>query len=148
MPPRNRTDDWPCPIARTADLVGDAWTVLIMRDLFTGIRRFGDLQRSLDAPRSVLSARLQKLVDDGMLRKVPYQERPVRYEYRLTDKGRSFWDVLAAMFRWGDDWLFDDAAPVMLADAEDGHEVRPLIVDEETGEHLDVRSIRVTGRPR
>lgn len=148
MPPRNRTDDWPCPIARTADLVGDAWTVVIMRDVFAGVRRFEDLQRNLEAPRSVLSTRLQKLVDDGMLRKVAYQERPVRHEYRLTEKGRAFWDVLAAMFRWGDDWLFDDRAPIMLADVGDGHEVRPLVVDEATGEPLDVRSVRVAGRRR
>jgi hypothetical protein len=73
-----------------------------------------------------------------------YAERPVRYEYRLTDKGRAFWDVLAAMFRWGSDWLWDDnGAPVVLVDHETGNEVRPLVVDERTGKPLDVRRLRV-----
>lgn len=147
MPPRNRTDEWPCPIARTADLVADAWIVVIMRDVFGGIRRFEDLQRDLDAPRSVLSTRLRQLVDEDMLSRVAYQERPTRYEYRLTEKGRAFWDVLAAMFRWGDDWLFDERAPIMLADADDGREVRPVLVDESTGDRIDPRSLRVVGRP-
>lgn len=146
MPRRTRTDDWPCPIARTADLVGDAWTVLILRDAFTGIRRFDDFQRNLDAPRSVLTTRLTRLVDEGVLQKVPYQERPLRHEYRLTEKGRAFWDVLAAMFRWGDDWLFDDRAPVVLTDAESGHEVRPAMIDEHTGRPLDVRATRMRRR--
>lgn len=146
MPRRIRTGDWPCPIARTADLIGDAWTVLIMRDAMLGIRRFEDFQRNLDAPRSVLTARLQQLVEVGVLRRVQYQERPVRHEYRLTDQGRAFWDVLAAMWRWGDDWLFDDGAPIELVDASTGAEIRPLVVDATTGEPLDVRSTRVRRR--
>ena len=76
--------------------------------------------------------------------KLAYAERPVRYEYRLTDKGRAFWDVLAAMFRWGSDWLWDaKGAPVMLVDRESGDEVRPVVVDEHTGKRLDVRRLRV-----
>lgn len=148
MPARIRTDEWPCPIARTADLLGDTWTVLILRDAFAGVRRFDDFQTSLDAPRSVLTARLSRLVDAGMLRKEPYQDRPVRHEYRLTDQGRAFWDVLAAMFRWGDDWLFDDGAPIELADTATGEQVRPVVVDEGTGDPLDVRRLRMRRRRR
>ncbi len=81
-----------------------------------------------------------------MVRKVPYQERPVRCEYHLTAKGRAFWDVLAAMFRWGDDWLFEDGAPITLTTTDDGREVRPVVVDEGTGEPLDPRALRVTSR--
>lgn len=146
MVTRKRFDDWPCPIARTADLIGDQWTTLILRDAFLGVHRFEDFRSSLDAPRSVLTTRLAALVDEGMLTKVPYQDRPVRHEYRLTDKGRAFWDVLAAMWRWGDDWLFEDRAPLELIDKATGDEVRPVVVDEATGEHRDVRSLRVRRR--
>jgi DNA-binding HxlR family transcriptional regulator len=141
---RTRFDDWPCPIARTTDLLGDWWTPIIMREAFSGARRFDDFHDRVGVPRSVLAQRLSRLVDDGLLRRVAYEERPPRYEYRLTDKGRAFWDVLAAMWRWGSDWLWpDDESPVMLVDRETRAEVRPVIVDENTGERLDVRRLRM-----
>ena len=118
---RTRFDDWPCPIARTTDLIGDWWTPLVLREAFSGRRRFEELSESLGVPRAVLTARLKRLCADGLLVAVPYQDNPVRYEYRLTDKGRAFWDVLAAMWRWGSDWLFDeDGPPVVLADRRVG----------------------------
>ncbi len=145
---RTRFDDWPCPIARAADLIGDWWTPLVMREAFFGRRRFDEFQESLQAPRAVLTARLKRLCDEGMLERVAYQQSPPRYEYRLTDKGREFWDVLAAMWRWGSDWLWPDGQqpPVVLKDRESGRVVRPVVVDEETGERLDVRRLRA-GRP-
>ena len=97
-------------------------------------------------PRAVLTQRLTRLVEQGLLEKVTYEEHPPRAEYRLTDKGRDFWGVLAAMWRWGDDWLFADGSPVMLVDRETGEEVRPLVVDERTGEPLDVRRLRLRSR--
>ena len=143
---RTRFDEWPCPIARTTDLIGDWWTPIIMREAFSGRRRFDDFQSALGVPRAVLTQRLNRLVDDGLLAKVAYEDRPPRYEYRLTDKGRDFWGVLAAMWRWGDDWLFADGNPVMLVDRETGAEVRPLVVDERTGEPIDVRRLRMRSR--
>lgn len=141
---RTRFDDWPCPIARTTDLIGDWWTPIIMREAFSGVRRFDDFHDRVGVPRAVLAQRLNRLVDDGLLRRVAYEERPPRYEYRLTDKGRAFWDVLAAMWRWGSDWLWpDDESPVMLVDRETRAEVRPVVVDEETGQRLDVRRLRM-----
>jgi DNA-binding HxlR family transcriptional regulator len=141
---RTRFDDWPCPIARTTDLIGDWWTPLVMREAFLGARRFDEFGERLGAPRAVLSARLTRLCDEGMLERVQYQDRPPRYEYRLTEKGRAFWDVLAAMWRWGSDWLWDgDGPPVALKDRETGRVVRPVVVDEATGERLDVRRLRV-----
>ena len=145
---RTRFDDWPCPIARATDLVGDWWTPLVLRELFTGQRRFDAIQESLGIPRAVLAQRLERLVAEGMVRKVAYEERPPRYEYRLTDKGREFWGVLAAMWRWGSDWMWDDAGPpVVLKDRETGRIVRPVVVDEDTGEPLDVRTLRIGRNP-
>jgi DNA-binding HxlR family transcriptional regulator len=146
---RTRFDDWPCPIARATDLIGDWWTPLVLRDLFLGHRRFDGLAESLGIPRAVLARRLDRLVAEGMVRKVAYEERPPRYEYRLTDKGRDFWDVLAAMWRWGSDWMWadDDGPPVVLKDRRTGRVVRPVVVDEATGEPLDVRTLRVGRAP-
>ena len=144
---RTRFDRAPCPIARTSDLIGDGWTPLILREAYRGVRRFEDLQAALDIPRASLTTRLDRLVDEGMLRREPYQDHPPRHEYRLTRKGAEFYPVLAAMWRWGSDWLFDpeggDAVPLELVDAESGREVRPLVVDERTGDPIDVRQVRV-----
>ena len=146
---RTRFHRWPCPIARATDLIGDWWTPLVLRDAFLGRRRFEDFQRALGVPRAVLAKRLERLVDEGLMTKVPYAEAPTRYEYRLTDKGRAFWDVLAAMWRWGSDWLWDEKGPpVVLVDHETGSEVRPLVVDEHTGRRLDVRRLRVSSAQR
>ena len=144
---RTRFDHWPCPIARATDLIGDWWTPLVMRELFFGHRRFDVIQKQLGIPRAVLSARLDRLVAEEMVTKVEYESRPPRYEYRLTDKGREFWPVLVAMWRWSADWLFGDEGPaVVLEDRETGRVILPVVVDEETGAPIDVRTVRV-GRP-
>jgi DNA-binding HxlR family transcriptional regulator len=139
---RTRFDDWPCPIARTTDLIGDWWTPLVRRQAFLGCRRFDQFQHELGVSRAVLTERLNRLVDEGLLVREPYEQRPVRYDYRLTDKGRAFYPVLAAMWRWGQDWMPDDADPV-LVDRETDEVVRPLVVDEHTGEPIDVRRLRL-----
>jgi DNA-binding HxlR family transcriptional regulator len=88
------------------------------------------------------------LVDEGLLKKVSYEEHPPRHEYRLTDKGRAFWDVLAAMWRWGSDWMWGEAGPpVILVDNETGREVRPLVVDENSGNRLAGRRLHVARKP-
>lgn len=144
---RTRFDDAPCPIARTADVMGDWWTPLVMRQCFYGTRRFDEFITALDIPRAVLAKRLARLVEEGMLEKHRYEDRPPRHEYRLTDKGRAFWDVLAAMWRWGMDWQWTaDDVPLMLTDRGTGHEVSPRMVDETTGQPLDVRAIRLSVR--
>lgn len=145
---RTRFDASPCPIARTTDLIGDWWTPIIMREAFLGRRRFDDFQRALSLSRGVLAQRLARLVEEGLLEKRLYQERPPRHEYVLTDKGRDFYPVLAAMWRWGSDWLWEEgsACPFELADKDSGRPVRPRVVDENTGEPIDVRRVRVTGR--
>jgi len=146
---RTRFDEWPCPIARTTDLIGDWWTPLVMREAFLGRKRFDEFVEALGIPRAVLTTRLERLVREDMLRKVEYEERPPRYEYKLTPKGIAFYDVLAAMWRWGSDWQWpeeDDAPPLMLVDRDSGEEVVPAVVDERTGERIDVRKLRVRTR--
>ena len=103
-----------CSIARTLEVIGDRWTLLILRDAFRGVRRFDELQRDLGIARNILTDRLQKLVDRGVLSKTPYQSRPVRYEYRLTPKGRDLSPALVALMRWGDRWLAEDGRPPLV----------------------------------
>ena len=148
MPPRTRTDRWPCPVARATDLISDSWTVLVLRDALFGTKRFEDFQRSLGAPRSVLTERLRRMVDDGLLERVQYQDRPIRHEYNLTDKGRAFSDVLVAMWKWGDEWAFRDGAPVVLIDSETGEEIEPAVVDSRTGEPIATETAVVRRRHR
>ena len=104
----------PCSIARTLEVIGDRWTLLILRDAFKGVRRFEDIQRDLGIARNILTDRLQKLVDRGVLSRTPYQSRPVRYEYRLTPKGRDLSPALVALMHWGDKWLAEDGRPPLV----------------------------------
>ncbi len=141
---RTRFDDARCPVARATDLMGDWWTPLVLRDAFFGQRRFSGFQESLDIPKAVLAARLARLCDEGMMEKVPYSEHPPRYEYHLTDKGRAFWDVLAAMWRWGTDWCWPEGEHpyLSLKSRATGQIVHPIVVDELTGERLDLDAVR------
>lgn len=111
------------------DLLGDAWTPLVLREAFYGIRRFDDFQESLGIARNTLTDRLRRLVDEGLLEKQAYQHVPVRYDYVLTEKGRDFYGVLAAMNRWGDRWLAGEkGVPVVLHHDRCGHDTQPEIV--------------------
>jgi DNA-binding HxlR family transcriptional regulator len=144
---RTRFDDWPCPIARVTDLMGDWWTPIVLRECFYGRRRFDEFVDAVGIPRPVLTQRLTRLVEEGLLEKRQYEEHPPRSEYRLTDKGREFYRVLAAMWRWGMDWQWNDHDPdLVLVDRESGEEVVPLVVDERTGEPIDVRRLRMALR--
>ena len=84
-----------------------------------------------------MTQRLNRLIAEGIVEKCPYAERPVRSEYRFTEKGRALWPVLAAMWRFGEDWMFDDVPAVELVDAESGAVVRPVVIDAETGRPMD-----------
>src|SRR3982074_1150190 len=94
-----------CSIASTLEVVGERWTLLIVRDVFLGLRRFDQFQESLGIARTVLTARLNRLVDEGILERVRYRDRPERYEYRLTEKGRELLLPLTALGQWGDKYL-------------------------------------------
>jgi DNA-binding HxlR family transcriptional regulator len=104
----------PCSIQRSLEILGDRWTILIMRDAFRGIRRFDDFRRDLGIARPVLADRLKHLVDAGVLERRRYCERPPRDEYRLTPMGAALSPTLVALMRWGDEWLTDDGPPTTL----------------------------------
>lgn len=96
----------PCPIATALDLVGDKWTLLVMRDLFIGKSKFGEFEDSPERiPTNILAERLKRLEAGGMIARQPYQQRPVRYAYALTQKGRGFLPVLQTMSQWGNDFI-------------------------------------------
>ncbi|WP_225074127.1 winged helix-turn-helix transcriptional regulator [Streptomyces sp. CoT10] len=110
MARRTSLEDATCAIAQALDVVGDWWTLLIVRDTARGVRRFDELQRELGLSRKVLTERLHLLVDADVLARVPYQERPVRHEYHLTPRGRALLPVLVALQDWGDAWILGDGA--------------------------------------
>ncbi|HET7720921.1 MAG TPA: helix-turn-helix domain-containing protein [Acidimicrobiales bacterium] len=116
-----------CSIAASLAFVGDRWTLLILRDAFRGVRRFGDFCADLGIARNILTDRLDKLVAHGILAKVPYQERPLRHEYRLTDKGRDLSPALVALMRWGDRWAHDGEPPTLLVHDACGAELEQLL---------------------
>ena len=111
------------------DLLGDAWTPLVLREAFYGIHRFDEFQQALGIARNTLTDRLRRLVDEGLLEKRPYQDEPRRYDYVLTEKGRDFFGVLAAMSRWGDRWLAgEEGAPVVFHHDSCGHDTEAEVV--------------------
>jgi DNA-binding HxlR family transcriptional regulator len=129
-----------CSIARTLELIGERWTLLVIRDVFLGNRRFDQIQRSLGVARNVLSARLQRLLDEGVLERRPYQERPPRYEYFLTEKGLDLWPVLVAMIGWGDKYLAGpEGPPIVIQHKECGGRVNDRRICERCGALLEVR---------
>jgi DNA-binding HxlR family transcriptional regulator len=101
------------------DLLGDQWTLLVLREAFDGVRRFDRFQAELGIARNTLTERLDRLTGAGLLDRVRYQDRPARYEYPLTPMGRDFFPVLAAIIRWGDDWLADPEGPPRLLRHDD-----------------------------
>lgn len=102
-----------CSIRRTLDIVGEKWTLLLLREAFYGVRRFADFDRALGCARNILSARLKTLVDEEILTQEPYREpgSRARFEYRLTDKGLELFPALVALMQWGDRWTADAAGP-------------------------------------
>ncbi|ANZ43262.1 transcriptional regulator [Lentzea guizhouensis] len=117
--------------------VGEWWTLLILHDCFDGYRRFDQFQENLGISTSMLTSRLKALVANGVLRKEPYQDNPVRYEYLLTDLGRSLRPVIVALAAWGNARLDPAERSMVLVDAETGQEVEPVLVDRTSGRRVD-----------
>jgi DNA-binding HxlR family transcriptional regulator len=135
--------EWNCSVAKTLDVVGEWWTLLILRDAFDGKRRFDDFHASLGMARSVLTARLKKLTDSGVLERSRYSEHPPRYEYRLTEKGDALFPVIAALIRWGDEWAPSAAGPpVVFVHESCGRITKPELTCPHCGGGIDAANTR------
>lgn len=138
----------PCSIARALSVVGERWTVLILREAFNDVRRFDALHEHLGIARNVLAARLGGLVEEGVFERHRYQHAPPRYEYVLTDKGRALYPVILALLHWGDDWMAEEAGPpVRLSHRGCGQRTAPITVCSECGEPLWPEEVRAVAGP-
>lgn len=137
-----------CSIARTLEIVGEWWSMLIIREAFGGVRRFDDFQAGLGIARNILAARLQHLVDHGVMERRQYRENPPRFEYRLTDKGRDFYPVLISMMRWGDRWADGgQGAPYLLVHDGCGNATDALAACAQCGGELRPRETHLEPGP-
>src|SRR3954464_10585436 len=143
----NSYDDQVCSIARTLELIGERWTILIVRDAFLGVRRFDDFQRSLGIARNVLQNRLERLVEHGLLERARYQEKPERFESRLTEKGLALWPVLVSLISWGDRHAAPDGPPVILEHRDCGGRVNDRRICEKCGALLGPRDVKARRGP-
>ncbi len=140
--------DMNCSIAQSLEIIGEWWTLLILRDCFLGIRRFDDFVERLGIARNVLTIRLDTLVDAGVLARRPYDEGRGRYDYVLTDKGRALWPVMTALRQWGDEWILGEGnEPVLLEHKECGHRTTAVLTCDHCGEALNARAVRAVDGP-
>ena len=129
-----------CSIAKSLEVIGERWSLLIVRDILNGNRRFGELQQSLGIARNVLSTRLQRLVDEDILERRAYQESPPRHEYFLTEKGLDLWPALIALRGWGDRYSTGpEGPPTLIVHKECGGTVSDRGICERCGEVLNAR---------
>jgi DNA-binding HxlR family transcriptional regulator len=140
--PGQAASDAACSIATTLEIIGDRWTLLILRDVFRGVRRFSRLRDDLGIARNLLADRLAKLVDHGVLERVAYQDRPVRYEYRLTPKGADLSTALIALMGWGDRWYAAAGPPTVLVHHHCGTPLIQSVRCPSCGEPVNPGSIR------
>lgn len=133
---------WSCSVAKTVEVVGERWTNLILREAFLGVRRFDQMTRHLGIARNILSDRLAKLVEHGILERRQYSERPPRFEYRLTDKGLDLYPIIVSLMAWGDKHLAEDGPPVELVHLDCGNVTHPKLVCDCCGEDVHPRNTR------
>lgn len=125
-----------CPIARSLERVGEWWSILILRDAFHGLTRFDQFQKSLDIAPNILTRRLNALVTSGLLERRRYSERPARYEYLLTERGRDFRPVLLSLLTWGNKHFAPEGPSVIVIDTKTGKPVDAVLVDRASGEPI------------
>src|SRR5712691_620774 len=137
-----------CSVARTLEVIGERWTMLVVREAFFGVRRFDDFQRNIGVARNILSARLRTLVGHGILERRQYSDHPPRFEYRLTEKGIDLYPALISLMRWGDRHAAGEAGPpVVLVHRGCGNASTPQLVCSECGEPVGARDMRAEPGP-
>ncbi len=140
--------DMNCSVAAALEIVGEWWSLLVVREAFLGSRRFEEFQANLGIARNILTARLHALVAAGVLEARRYQERPPRFEYRLTEKGLALYPVIVALMAWGDRWAAGRRGrPVVLVDRDTRRPLEPVLVDRHTGLPLEARRSRAIPGP-
>jgi DNA-binding HxlR family transcriptional regulator len=144
---RKSFGDMHCSVAQCLELVGEWWSLLILRDAFLGVSRFDAFRDRLGISRNVLNQRLAKLVDSGILVKVPYSEHPRRYDYRLTAKGRDLWPVLVSMRQWGDKYAAPDGPPLLMRHRTCGQVSTAVMTCSGCGEPLGVGDLQAVAGP-
>jgi DNA-binding HxlR family transcriptional regulator len=144
---RTSFEDMNCSIARTLHVVGEWWSLLIVRDAFLGVTKFDDFQARLAISRNILTQRLNHLVDNEILQRVPYQQHPPRFEYRLTDKGRDLFHVITALRQWGDRWAAPDGEPLTVRHKSCGHVSQAVPICSHCGEKLELKDVSVYPGP-
>jgi DNA-binding HxlR family transcriptional regulator len=134
----------PCPVARSLDLIGDWWSLLIVRDALAGTRRFSDFQKSLDVAKNMLSTRLKGLVEQGVMQLVPAADGSVYKEYVLTEKGRALQTVIVALSQWGNEFMYEPGEPgSVMVDARDRKPIRKLELVSGDGRSLAPEDVAV-----
>lgn len=136
-----------CSVAQCLEVVGEWWTLLILRDSFLGITRFDDFQARLGISRNILQQRLTRLVDSGVLERVSYSDHPPRFEYRLTGKGRDLWPVITTMRQWGDRYAAPAGPPVVITHKACGHVTEAVLKCSECGEPMTAPDVRAERGP-
>ncbi len=136
-----------CPVARSLERVGEWWNILLMRDALYGLTRFDQFQKSLNIAPNMLTRRLTGLVKSGLLERRRYSQRPPRYEYVLTPRGRDFAPVLRAFLVFGNKHFAPEGASVVIVDSETGAEADPLLVDRSSGRPLTSPAFRYAPGP-
>jgi len=136
-----------CPIARSLERVGEWWSILILRDAFKGMTRFDQFQKSLGIAPNMLTRRLNTLVDSGLLERNQYSDRPPRYEYVLTPRGRDFRPVLWALVAWGNKHFAPEGESMLVVDAATGEPADPLLIDARSGRPLRAPEFKVVAGP-
>jgi DNA-binding HxlR family transcriptional regulator len=133
-----------CSVARSVAVIGDRWTLMLLRDCFLGIRRFDDFQARLGISRAIVADRLKRLTDEGVLRREAYQDRPARHEYRLTEKGLALHPVIMAIVHWGDAFYAGaDGPPLLHRHRTCGCDFAPVMTCSECGEPVAAREVEV-----
>jgi len=134
---RRAFDPGQCPVGRTLERVGDTWSLMILRDAFQGLTRFDQFEKSLGVAPNILAQRLAALVEAGFLERRPYQDRPVRHEYLLTERGHDFGPVLTALMAFGNRQFASEGVASQMVEAATGRAVEPVVVDRQTGLPVD-----------
>ena len=136
-----------CSVAKTLERIGERWTVLILREIYFGRRRFDEMASGLGIARNVLTQRLQRLIEEGVITKSAYQTRPERFEYRLTAKGLDLWPVMVTLMQFGDRYYAPEGPPVVLTHKGCGGEVDAHRICTVCGERIDARNVKAHRGP-